>query len=559
MNAQGAGPAREWSLITAMLALAVLPPLAVAVAVPLAAARWGTPGDALMPVVFVLIAVFGAVAAFHRLPGRAVRPRDEPELATLVRDVAERLSFREPLLVRVVPEVAASLHRAKVSGVRAYVLVLGLPLLRTLTADELAAVVAHELAHEQHVAHRRTAWLLRSRHLLEAWLAPRLRPLAPVATPLLRATQPRAWRTETDADADAARVTSTRATTTALERTALLDAVFNGLGRHWWSALAQNGTYPQDFYAALDTATQDPHVAVRAAGVAAEREAADPYATADHPPITARLTALAETAPVAVRPYDEKPRTEATVTAAITPYAEKPQAAATVTAAVTPYGEEPHAEATDTAAITPHAEATLTAAITPHSKEPQTEAPVTAAITPHGEEPLPLRTAGALERWCVEQLLAQHTARKRRRPRRGKAEQPHPVSLLALPADRLRELLHAEGPGHLRSTEALEAALDAVAAGTWPRLARRVEPRIRQVPASVRRTFARDALADAMIPPVTEALRAAGWTHASRWRTSVLTAPDGTTLDIGDTLTAALDGDDPAPVRALLAQREAAV
>ncbi|MDT7846671.1 M48 family metallopeptidase [Streptomyces justiciae] len=497
MNAQGAGPAREWSLITAMLALAVLPPLAVAVAVPLAAARWGTPGDALMPVVFVLIAVFGAVAAFHRLPGRAVRPRDEPELAALVRDVAERLGFREPLLVRVVPEVAASLHRAKVSGVRAYVLVLGLPLLRTLTADELAAVVAHELAHEQHVGHRRTTWLLRSRHLLEAWLAPRLRPLAPVATPLLRATQPRAWRTETDADADAARVTSTLATTTALERTALLDAVFNGLGRHWWSALAQNGTYPQDFYAALDTATQDPHVAVRAAGVAAEREAVDPYATADHPPITARLAALAETAPVAVRPYDEKPQAEATVTAAITPY---------------------------------------------------------------GEKPLPLRTAGALERWCVEQLLVQHTAHKqRRRPRRGKAEQPRPVSLLALPGDRLRELLHAGGPAQLRSTKALEAALDAVAAGTWPRLARRVEPRIRQVPASVRRTFARDALADAMIPPVTEALRAAGWTHASRWRTSVLTAPDGTTLDVGDLLTAALDSGDPAPVRALLAQQEAAV
>ncbi|WP_329335748.1 M48 family metallopeptidase [Streptomyces sp. NBC_00663] len=512
MNAQGTGPAREWSLITAMLALAVLPPAAVLVALFVAVSAWGEQSDAMMPVVFLLIAVFGAAAASRRLPGRAVRPPDEPQLAALVQDVAERLGFREPLLVRVVPDVHAALHRAKVSGIRAYVLVLGLPLLRALTADQLAAVVAHELAHEQHVSHRRTAWLLRSRRLLEVCLAPRLRPLAPLSAPLLRATQPRAWRTETDADADAARIAGTRATTTALERTVLLDAVYRSLGRRWWSALAQDGSYPQDFYDALDTAATDPHVAHRAARVAAERESVDPYATADHPPTAARLTALRDTAPP--------------------------------------------------------------------------------AVTSYGEEPIPLRTAEALERWCVEQLLAQHTARGRnRRPKRatagasssrspkpgktepssrhpklGETDQPRPLSVLALSPDRLQELLDAKGPSPLRTAtrratppDALEAALNAVADGTWPRLARRVEPRIRQVPASVRRAFARDVLADAMLPPVTEALRAAGWTRASRWRTSVLTAPDGTTLDVGDTLTAALDSDDPAPVRALLAHQEAAV
>ncbi|MFI9826811.1 hypothetical protein ACIHIX_03910 [Streptomyces sp. NPDC051913] len=480
MNAQGTGTAREWWLITAMLTLAVLPPAAALVGLFVAVSAWGEHSDAMMPVLFLLIAVFGAVAASRRLPGRAVRPPDEPELAALVQDVAERLGFREPLLVRVVPDVHASLRRAKVSGIHAYVLVLGLPLLRALTADQLAAVVAHELAHEQHVGHRRTAWLLRSRHLLGVWLTPRLRPLAPLAAPLLRATQPGAWRTETDADADAARVIGTRATTTALERTVLLDAVYSGLGRRWWSALARADSYPQDFYDALDTAADDPHVARRATRVAAELEAVDPYSTADHPPAAVRLTALPDTDP--------------------------------------------------------------------------------AGATPYGEEPIPLRTAEALDRWCVEQLLAHRTARGRRRPRRGKAARPRrPLSLLALTDDRLHELLDDAGSSPLRSPEALEAALSAVADGSWPRLARRVEPRIRQVPASVRRAFARDVLADALLPPVTEALRAAGWTRASRWRTSVLTAPDGTTLDVGDTVTAALDSGDPAPVRALLAHQEAAV
>ncbi|WP_405732650.1 M48 family metallopeptidase [Streptomyces sp. NBC_00028] len=481
MNAQGTGPAREWWLITAMLTLAVLPPTAALVGLFVAVSAWGEHSDAMMPVLFLLIAGFGAVAASRRLPGRAVRPPEEPELAALVQDVAERLGFREPLLVRVVPDVHASLRRAKVSGIHAYVLVLGLPLLRALTADQLAAVVAHELAHEQHMGHRRTSWLLRSRHLLGVWLTPRLRPLAPVAAPLLRATQPRAWRTETDADTDAARVTGTRATTTALERTVLLDAVYSGLGRRWWAALARDDSYPQDFYDALDTAAGDPYVARRAARVAAELEAVDPYSTADHPPVAARLTALPDTDP--------------------------------------------------------------------------------ATATPYGEEPIPLRTAEALERWCVEQLLAHPTARGRgRRPRGKKATRPpRPLSLLSLTDDRLHELLDDAGSSPLRSPEALEAALNAVADGTWPRLARRIEPRIRQVPASVRRAFARDVLTDALLPPVTEALRAAGWTRASRWRTSVLTAPDGTTIDVGDTLTAALDSDDPAPVRALLGRQEAAV
>ncbi|MEU6377600.1 M48 family metallopeptidase [Streptomyces sp. NPDC046909] len=475
---------REWPLIAAMLALAALIPLASGVALPIVLAKADNPTAALLPLTLTLLSILGAVVARRRLPGQAIRPRDEPELAALVQDVAERLGFRAPLLVRVVPDVQASLSRSTVSGIRAYVLVLGLPVLRTLTADQLAAVVAHELAHEQHVGHRRTSWLLLARSALTAELRPRFRPLAPLATPLLRATQPRVWRTETDSDADAARLVGTATTAAALERSIRLDALYEGLGLHWWHALGRHdgGTYPQDFYDALDTALHDPHVVRSTVRAIAEHDALDPYATADHPPLARRLAAL----------------------------------------------------------------------------------PTADAVTTYGDEPLPLRTGPALERWCVGQLAEQAKPRRARGARgtknRAKAATPRPIPLLALPPDRLRQLLDDKGPFPLQQAtrqdspaQALTAALDAVSDGSWPRLARRIEPGVRHQPASVRTAFARTVLTGAMILALAPVLGDAGWTHPSRWRTSVLASPEGRVVDLSELLTAAVENGDTAPVRALLA------
>jgi Zn-dependent protease with chaperone function len=114
------------------------------------------------PLPFALFPLLQAFLGGQELPGRAVRPEDEPELAELVRRAAERLGFRALLLVRVVAMPQAALGPARVSGVRVFVLLVGLPLLRALTAGQLAAVVAHEPAHEQ-PGDRRTEWLLRAR------------------------------------------------------------------------------------------------------------------------------------------------------------------------------------------------------------------------------------------------------------------------------------------------------------------------------------------------------------------------------------------------------------
>jgi len=295
-------PGREWLLAAGMLALAWWPHTAVAAVILTVAAQgeWWLLG---IPLMCLAAGAVRAVRSPAEFPGRAVGPDDEPELAALISTVARRLAFEGPLLVRIAPDPTAALARLKVSGVRTHVLLLGLPLLRTLTEAQLAAVVAHELAHRRHTRHLRTAALHTARDALENRLSGPLRLLTPCAPRLLRASQPLAWHAETAADAEAAHVAGTTAAAEALQRTHVAGAVFHGLGATWWCALEQADRRPTDFYDALDTALRDPHVARRAAMWVAEDDAFDPYATDSHPPHPSRIAAL----PPADAPGDFRP------------------------------------------------------------------------------------------------------------------------------------------------------------------------------------------------------------------------------------------------------------
>ncbi|MER6952846.1 M48 family metalloprotease [Streptomyces sp. NPDC000618] len=470
------GRGREWLLGIAMPVLAWLPRAVAGSALLLALYLWGPHWPAAAALFLLAVGISRSVLETRDpLPGRAVRPEDEPELAELVRDVAERLGFREPLLVRIVPVVQASLGRTRVSGVRTHVLLLGLPLLRHLTEAQLASVIAHELAHEKHLGERRHRLLRFGRAVLAERLEGRFRPLAPLAAPLLRAGRPRLWAQETAADADAARIAGTEATAEALRRAALLHTVFEAFGERWMSALAEEDAWPVDLYDALDTAVSDPYVARRAARAAAEEDAMDPYAAADHPPLDRRVAALPA-----------------------------------------------------------------------HSG------------TPYGDAPLALRTGAAVTAWCDRQLAGLDW-----QPEPEPGDELDRVRVLDLPADRLRELgfdarlalLHATDRDS--STEAVAQALDALADGSWPRLARRLEPALRRAPAAVRPAFARSVLAGALSTPFAEVLCTTGWTYTSRWLGSVVTAPDGErVVDLHELIGEALIGGDPAPVLALWTSAE---
>jgi hypothetical protein len=119
------------------------------------------------------------------------------------------------------------------------------------------------------------------------------------------------------------------------------------------------------------------------------------------------------------------------------------------------------------------------------------------------------------------------------------------------PAEEARSVL-AKATNQDSIPEAIAAAIDAVGDGTWPRLARAIEPRIRSAPARLRAFAARDVLAVCLGRAIAAALLDAGWSRASPWTTSVLIAPDGTAVDVRELLVTALDSGATGQVEALL-------
>lgn len=82
-------------------------------------------------------------------PGPALQPSEQPELFSLIQDVAARTHQDVPEDVYLVPDVNAFVsQRANVSGVGGRrIMGLGFPLLQILTVSELKAVLAHEFGH----------------------------------------------------------------------------------------------------------------------------------------------------------------------------------------------------------------------------------------------------------------------------------------------------------------------------------------------------------------------------------------------------------------------------
>ncbi|MBY8875874.1 hypothetical protein K7640_29005 [Micromonospora sp. PLK6-60] len=397
-----------------------------------------------------------------RLRGHAVRPAEEPELATLVRQVAERLGFRSPLLLRIVAEPDANVLLTKTAGFRTYTVFVGLPLLRQLSTAELAALLAREFAREQHVGDWRTRMLFRARYsLVESVIDRRFRAPAVLVVRLLRASQARLWPAALVADAEATAVAGTQAMRDALTKLGVAAAAFDLLGTTWLEVLGEDGSYPEDLYEALDAAIDDPHVAARLTAVANDEN--DPMAIEVEPPLGVRLAALPEHLG---------------------------------------YGWDATA-------------------------------------------PVALRDADALRRWCVREVTGSAGRR--------------PVRLLDLPPERFEANLEDDAAhlmqvtGQDSAAGAVRAAADAVADGTWMRLARALDPETGKVPPPMRAPASRAALTWYVGGVISGLLLAAGWTRASRWTVTVLVDPAGAPLDVEELVEQAVDSGDPTRIRELLA------
>ena len=299
-----AGRAKSAALTAAMAVLAHPVLVAGAVVTVAVGLLLDGPEGILLPVAWVGVGVAGALARRPGLPGREVLPAAEPDLAELVDRVAEAVGFGQRVVVRIVPEPTASLARPRVAGSRTYVLVLGWPFLRLLARAELEAVVAHELAHRVELTSPAFRALSRARERLADGLERRPRVPAGLAGRLLRASQARMWALELAADRTSAEVAGPAAASGALTRTATLGALFERLVAGWIDVAAGRGRFPEDLYEAVADALADPHVERLARLLVGEEEAVDPYAAADHPPLSGRLAALPMVPPAG---YDPAP------------------------------------------------------------------------------------------------------------------------------------------------------------------------------------------------------------------------------------------------------------
>ena len=84
------------------------------------------------------------------LPGVPIDEHSQPELVDLVRSVARDMGTEPPARILLVPEVNAAVTQT--GGLLGFrpgerVMVLGVPLIHSLTVDQLRGVVAHELGH----------------------------------------------------------------------------------------------------------------------------------------------------------------------------------------------------------------------------------------------------------------------------------------------------------------------------------------------------------------------------------------------------------------------------
>lgn len=225
----------------------------VAVAALTGAAVTGDWEFLIVPVSLILLGAIGTRIGADPPPGRPLRPADEPELADVVRQVAQELGFRAPISIRVIPTVGAALGRTRFRSGHAFVLFLGWPLLRGCNATELRAIVAHELAHERHTVDP-SSRLLAAREALVESLENLIHLPLLVVGPMLRRTQPLAFEREFAADRDAARVAGSGAIAAALRTTEVLEAAYDVLADEWLSALEPRQKRPLDLYAEMERA-----------------------------------------------------------------------------------------------------------------------------------------------------------------------------------------------------------------------------------------------------------------------------------------------------------------
>ncbi|WP_433346611.1 M48 family metallopeptidase [Microtetraspora malaysiensis] len=279
--------------------------LGAAVLVDVAAAQHITAGSVKIAIVLTLAALAllrGLILVNRRgtqvEPGVAVGREDEPVLWQTVEELATRVGTRPPDEIRLVAEVNAAVSEdtswmGLLAGRRT--MYVGLPLLMTLTVDEMRAVLGHELGHYSGAHTRLGAPVYRGRIAVLAAVRslenhPFIQKLFSLYARLfLRVSLAVSRRQELEADRFAAAVASREAAGNALRRVHGTADVWNLYMERYVGMTGMAGSRPADLFGGF-RALVDVHRAEIAQADGAGEETS-PYDS--HPSLPQRLVAIA--------------------------------------------------------------------------------------------------------------------------------------------------------------------------------------------------------------------------------------------------------------------------
>ncbi|MEV4474338.1 M48 family metallopeptidase [Nonomuraea salmonea] len=232
-------------------------------------------------------------------PGVAVGREHEPVLWQTVEELAQRVRTAPPDEIRLVPEVNAAVSEdTKFLGMKATRrrMFIGLPLLQTLTVDELRAVLGHELGHYSGAHTRLGAPVYRGRVSLIATVQGlRNHPFVQrlftwYAKLYLRISQAVSRRQELEADQFAVAIGGRQAMAGALRKIHSTAAGWDLYVNSYLVLTGAGGARPATVFGGFHALMSDPERQSQLARLAEQPDEVSPYDS--HPSLSERLAAI---------------------------------------------------------------------------------------------------------------------------------------------------------------------------------------------------------------------------------------------------------------------------
>lgn len=232
-------------------------------------------------------------------PGVPVGREHEPVLWQTVEDLAQRVRTAPPDEIRLVAEVNAAVSEdTRLLGLRATRrrMFIGLPLLQTLTVDEMRSVLGHELGHYSGAHTRLGAPVYRGRVSLIATVQglrnhPFIQRLFTWYAKLyLRVSQAVSRRQELEADRFAVGIGGRQAMAGALRKIHTTATGWDLYVSNYLSLTGAGGTRPATVFGGFHALMSDPERQAEIAKLGEQPEEVSPYDS--HPSLAERLTAI---------------------------------------------------------------------------------------------------------------------------------------------------------------------------------------------------------------------------------------------------------------------------